>query len=254
MEDDRQVKPLTNAEVRQRAKRLRKFYGVEHERRVDLLACLKSGRIWTVRGELPLVFVARPDDEMNEADARTTSTKDGVLIEMKRSVSERLNFGEERARNTAAHELGHAVLHVGTEMPRLARGNITPRWIQPYESAEHQVKVFAAAFLINDEVAETLHSADDIAIEFGISRESATIYFEQLLERRERDQTAKKIRAIADELAEAVAPSAAKTHFLSQPCYNCGEQTLFPVDTKFMCQSCNHIYDRLQDGDPGFEG
>ena len=121
-------------------------------------------------------------------------------------------------------------------------------------SAEHQVKVFAAAFLINDEVAETLHSADELAIEFGISLESATIYFEQLIERREHDQRARKIRAIADELAESVTPSTPQLHFLSQPCYNCGQPTVFPVASKFMCQTCDKVYDRLQDGDPGFEG
>jgi hypothetical protein len=253
MEDDRQVKPLTNADVRQHAKRLRKFFGVEHERRIDLIVCLRSSSIWTVRGELPLAFHVRPDAEMNGADAKTTTGKNGVLIEMRQSVFEHLQVGDGRARHTAAHELGHAVLHDGTEMPRLARGNVTPAWIPAYESAEHQVKVFASAFLINDEVAQTLQSASDIALEFGISLQSAEIYYEALIERREREQTAKKIRAIADELAEAVAPSATKTHFLSQPCYNCGESTLFPVGNKIMCQSCNQIYAQLQDGDPGFE-
>jgi hypothetical protein len=253
MEDDRHVKPLSNADVRQHAKRLRKFFGLDHERRIDLIACLKSNRIWTVRGELPLAFHVRPDAEMQEADAKTTAGKNGILIEMRQSVFQRLEVGEGRARHTAAHELGHAVLHDGAEMPRLARGNVTPTWIAAYKSSEHQVKVFAPAFLINDEIAETLQSASDIAIEFGISLESASIYYGELLERRERDQTAKKIRAIADELAEAVAPSAPKIHFLSQPCYNCGESTLFPVGNKIMCQSCNQIYDQLQDGDPGFE-
>ena len=254
MEDDRRVKPLSNVEVRQHAKRLRRFFGVERERRIDLIACLRSSRIWTVRGELPLAFHIRPDADMQEADAKTTADKNGILIEMRQSVFQRLEVGEGRARHTAAHELGHAVLHNGAEMPRLARGNVTPIWIAAYKSSEHQVKVFAPAFLINDEIAETLQSASDIAIEFGISLESASIYYGEMLERRERDQTARKIRAIADELVESVAPSASQPHFLSQPCYNCGQPTVFPVGSKFMCKTCDKIYDQLQDGDPGFEG
>jgi hypothetical protein len=253
MDDDRRVKPLSNAEVRQHAKRLRKFFGLEQERRIDLIACLKSSRIWTVRGELPLAFHVRPDAELKVADAKTTTGKNGVLIEMRQSVFERLKVGEGRTRNTAAHELGHGVLHDGAEMPRLARGNVTPSWIPPYESSEHQVKVFAPAFLINDQVAETLQGASEVAIEFGISLESADIYYEKLLEQREREQTAKKIRSFADEFAQAAAaPSTPKLHYLSEPCHNCGNPTVFPVGNKFMCQTCNATSERLQDGDPGF--
>jgi hypothetical protein len=84
-------------------------------------------------------------------------------------------------------------------MPRRALVNVTPKWLQPFESAEHQVKVFAPAFLTNDVIAETLSSAEEISIEFGISLESAKIYFEELTSLRDRELAAENLRRIADE-------------------------------------------------------
>jgi len=39
-----------------------------------------------------------------------------------------------------------------------------------------------------------------------------------------------------------------------EPIYNCGQPIVLPVADKFMCQSCDQNYDRLQDGHPGYEG
>jgi hypothetical protein len=152
-----------------------------------------------------------------------------------------------------AHELGHAVMHNGVEMPRRALGNITAKWLKskPFESAEHQVRVFAPAFLINDLIAETLRSADDISIEFGISSESAKIYFEELTALRDHDLAAEKIRRIAEQFRESVKPVTSKLHFINDACTVCGSQTVFPVGSKFMCQSCNNVSNRFQDGDRG---
>ena len=251
MEADRRVSPLTNAEVRLHAKKLRDFFGLKDATRVDVIDCLQRPRIWTVRGERPLNFQIRPDDEMAGADGRTTSRKSGVLIELKQSIFEKANMGEGRSRNTIAHEFGHAVLHEGIEMPRLAVKTVTPAWIPSYESAEHQVKVFAPAFLINDDIAATLPNSTEISVEFGISFESADIYYNELLERRERAQTARRIRAFAAEFGEKLDQSRPKIRYLEEPCSSCGSSTVFPVGTKFMCQSCNALSDRFQDGDPG---
>jgi Zn-dependent peptidase ImmA (M78 family) len=46
-----------------------------------------------------------------------------------------------------------------------------------YESAEHQAKVFAAAFLIHEEDAGAMHSAEEISVEFGVSKQAADIFF-----------------------------------------------------------------------------
>lgn len=218
-----------------------------------MLACLASKSIWTVNGKQRLNFQVRPDVEMGTADGMTSHGKDVVTIAIKQSVRDAAFMGDGRARNTLAHELGHAVMHNGIEMPRRALGNITPKWLKskPFESAEHQVRVFAPAFLINDLIAETLRTADDISIEFGISSESANIYFEELTALRGRDVVAEKIRSIAEEFRESVKPVASKLHFINDACTVCGRQTVFPVGAKFMCQTCDNVTDRFQDGDRG---
>jgi Zn-dependent peptidase ImmA (M78 family) len=250
MTDDYRVKGRSNLEIRQLAKKTREFFGIAGEHRVDVLACLASKSIWTVSGKRRLNFQVRPDVEMGTADGMTSHDKDVVTIAVKQSVHDNALVGDGRARNTLAHELGHAVIHNGVEMPRRALGNITPKWLKPFESAEHQVRVFAPAFLINDLIAETLSSADEISIEFGISYESAKIYFEELTALRDRGKAAEKIRRIADEFREWVTPVASKPRFINEICTVCGNRTLFPVGCKFMCQTCDTVCDRFQDGDP----
>ena len=250
MTDDYRVKGRSNLEIRQLAKKTREFFGIEGDRRVDVLACLATKSIWTVKGKKQLNSQIRPDAELGTADGITSHGKDFVTIAVKRSVRDAAFMGDGRARNTLAHELDHAVIHNGVEMPRRALGNITPKWLNPFESAEHQVRVFAPAFLINDLIAETLSSADEISIEFGISDESAKIYFDDLTALRNRELAAEKIRRIAEEFRESVTPVISKLHFINDACTVCGHQTVFPVGSKFMCQTCDTVFDRFQDGDP----
>jgi hypothetical protein len=250
MTDDYRVKGRSNLDIRQLAKKTREFFGVAEERRVDVLACLASKSILTVNGKKRLNFQIRPDAEMGTSDGVTSHRKDFVTIAVKQSVRDAAFMGDGRARNTLAHELGHAVMHDRVEMPRRALGNVTPKWLQPFESAEHQVKVFSPAFLINDSIAETLSSVEEISIEFGISYESARIYFEELNALRNRGKTAAKMRQIADEFRSTVAPVTRGPHFING-CYTvCGNRTVFPVGCKFMCQTCDTVSDLFQDGDP----
>ncbi|MGP0058652.1 MAG: ImmA/IrrE family metallo-endopeptidase [Beijerinckiaceae bacterium] len=251
MADDYKVKGRSDLEIRQLAKRTREFCGVAKDRRVDMIACLEREKIWTVKGIKRLHFEVRPDTEMGTADGMTSHSEGIVTIAVKQSVRDAAYMGDGRARNTLAHELGHLVMHDGAEMPRLATGNITPKWLKPFESAEHHVKVFAPAFLINDAIAETLSGAEEISIEFGISYESAKIYFKELTAFRGRERTAEKMRRLAEEFRESIAPRSRKLHFLNEACPVCGNRTLFPVDAKFMCQHCDTVFDRFQDGDPG---
>lgn len=251
MTDDYLVKGRSDSEIRNLAKRAREFFGVVKDRRIDVLACLERKSIWTVNGIKRLIFQVRTDAEMGTADGITCHERDVVTIAIKKSVRDAAYLGDGRARNTVAHELGHAVIHNSSAMPRLAIGNVTPNWIRPFESAEHQVKIFAPAFLINDAIAETLSGAEEISIEFGISYESARIFFEELKALRDREITAEKIRRLAEEFREMTAPRSPKLHFLNDPCPVCGTRTLFPVDAKFMCQHCDTVFDRFQDGDPG---
>src|SRR5262249_35669994 len=154
--------------------------GVAAERRVDVIACAKRRSIWTAHGERELRFELRSDEEMGPDDGITIYQDALIVMAVKRSTHHAAYMGDGRARNTFGHEFGHCVMHNGAPKSRRTLGNAKFKFIPPFKSAEHQAKVFAPAFLINDDVAERLGSAEEISVEFGVSLESATIYYRQL--------------------------------------------------------------------------
>jgi IrrE N-terminal-like domain len=184
-------------------------------------------------------------------DGLTIYDEKPIVIAFKRSVYHAAYMGDGHARNTFAHEFGHAVMHDGAPKSRRALGNKKYKFIRPFESAEHQAKVFAPAFLINDEIAERLSSAEEISVEFGISLESATIYLGKLTARRTRGKGAENVQRMADEVRAILSPVAKTTGvtFLAEPCSVCRSPTVFPIGHKFMCQTCDTVFDRFQDGD-----
>lgn len=253
-DDDFRVTPRSNAEIRELAQKLRQYFGVAKERYIDVLVCAKRPSIWTINGERALKLEVRPDAEMPYADGTTIEHEGTITIRVRQSVHYGAYMGVGRSRNTFAHEFGHAALgHAtyvrGVELARRPQNNVTPKWISPFESAEHQTKVFAPAFLINDALAETAPSAEEIAIQFGISLESAEIYFEQLIERRDRQQSAIRVGKMAEEVREALMPQAPKFNYLQEPCPACGRRMLIPMGVKFLCHGCGDVSDRFQDGD-----
>jgi IrrE N-terminal-like domain len=254
MTDDYRVISRSDQEVRRLAKKLRAYFGIADCSRVDVVACVKQPNIWTVRGVQRLNFQARPDSEMGGDHGSTTYGKGIVNIAIKQSVFDAAVVGDGRCRNTFAHELGHGAMHDGPPLFRRAMGNVSPAYLKPYESAEHQAKVFAPAFLINDSVAATLASAEEISIEFGISLESALIYWEALINDRERAKNAARIRGLAAQLAADFRASdplnTSKMRYLQEFCTVCREQKVFPIGVKFMCDGCGTVFDRFQDGDP----
>jgi Zn-dependent peptidase ImmA (M78 family) len=186
---------------------------------------------------------------MGEHDGQTGFGKGVITIDIKQSVHDDALLGVGRSRNTCAHELGHGVMHDGAIMARRAISNITPKWIRPFESAEHQAKVFAPAFLINDTVAETLQTPEEVSIEFGISLESAKIHYQQILESRDRKASEERVSRMAQDFrARTMAPPNA-VRYLQELCTACGRQTLLPLGIKFMCVTCDTVFDRFQDGD-----
>lgn len=250
MTDDFIVKRRSDREVRQIAQKARTYLGVVNRGRVDIAACLRKKALWTVNGIKRLVVKVLSDAEMGSADGMTTHEKDEVIIYLKKSVYDAAILGEGRARNTVMHEFGHAVVHDRTSMPRISTGNVRYDWIRPYESAEHQAKIFAAAFLIDDEIASSLYSAEDISIQFWVSLQCAEIYFKERTEREQRSRSAENIRKIAESvIAEVKHVDTHSVKFLNSPCPQCGKRTLFPVGPKFMCHSCDAVSDAFQDGD-----
>jgi IrrE N-terminal-like domain len=250
MSTNYRVKTRSDSEVRSLAKRLLQFFNADRRYPVNVLRHLRHGKIWTVFGLKKLVFRVLPDSELGEDDARTIFSPGLVTIEAKESVVRGAEWGVGRDRQTLAHEFGHAVMHEGPPMARGtgAVGNTTPGYIKPFESAEHQAKVFAAAYLIIDEFAEGLETAEEISTHFGISLQSASIYFDQREEDRHRGESAERVKRLAEEFRNSVSSPPTAPDYLDLNCPSCGEQKLKRIGIKYLCDACEFVGD-LPDGD-----
>jgi hypothetical protein len=256
MSDDYKVDGLSNAQIRNFGKRARKHLSLADAEFIEVLDLESVPEIWTVLGPKAFRLEVVSDADLPDDSGRTTHREAHIVVQIPRRTRHDALLGHGYARFTIAHELGHGTLHLrklleGASMPRRHFGNVKPTWIPKFQSAEHQAMVFAAAFLINDEIALRLGSPEDIAVKFGVSLEAAKIYFEQMLEEIERPAAAERVGRMAAEFRAAVAekPSAKPTPFLNDPCSSCGQPKLFPIGHKFMCQACNTISDGFQDGD-----
>lgn len=247
MWDNYPVKKRSNSEVREIAKQARESFAIKSDdQRIDLIATLRQSTIATCYGTKHLTF-SQYESADGLDEGKTEFFPNHVNISLNSRVYERLRYGDGRARNTASHEIGHAIMHEGPTLFRKANA-LQNRWVEPFRSAEHQTKVFAPAFLIDDIVALKLTSAQEISIIFGVSFESADIYLRELQRPDERRAVAKKLIQLGRELHTSNQP-AHVLKFLAEPCTRCGQSKLFPVGSKYMCQECDQVFDRFQDGD-----
>jgi len=252
MSIDKRVPARSDAEVRRIAERTKAEFGISRRRPVNILRCLESGSVLTLYGRKKLVFIVVDDSELGTADAKTDFSKGVVTITCQRSVRDRATMGVGRDRMTLAHELAHAVLHHSVPLFRLvgAAGATDLAQDGAHTSAEHQAKVFAAAFLIHDEDAAEMASAQEISEQFGISLQAAEICFDRLARRAERQRSSERVRRSADETIALLngKPAIQKT-YLSDPCVSCHAIALISLGTKVLCDNCGFVGDRFQDGD-----
>jgi Zn-dependent peptidase ImmA (M78 family) len=265
-DDDKRVRGRSDEEIRAIAERTKLEYGVLRPRPmnseygvvrrcrpVNIVKCLESGSVPTVYGRKQLAFVVKDDLELGDADGKTEFNKDVVTISVKRSVNEEARVGVGRARMTLAHELGHAVMHHGTALFRMidAAGSTDLAKECPYESAEHQAKVFAAAFLIHDEDAAEMRDAEEISIEFGVSIEAAKICVKRLKKKVERAQSAERVNKLAEQTKAVLLGKRdiQKPEYLPDSCIICSNETLILISgNKVLCDTCKFVGDRFHGG------
>lgn len=253
-DDDRRVARRSNLECRDIAARTKKFY--ENLRRwpVDIRKILKSGKIPTLYGVRPLTYVVVDDHILGDKDGTTELVNGTVTIAVKRSVDQKASWGDGRARMTLAHELGHGVMHAteGTVDNRITGigGTTELSKTRASESAEHQAKVFASAFLIDFERALELESPEEISMEFVVSSEAAEICFERIQTQIERNAAASRVKKLNDEFQRSMRHQPKRPIYLELPCVACKETTLVPLGIKVLCDSCGYVGDHPQSGDP----
>ena len=249
MSDDYIATGRSDAEIRSLARILREFFGISPGSLVDVIACLRRGQVKTTRGIKRLIFQEVPDAELGCNEGLTSYNGDVIIVAIKESVLQRAKYGDGRARMTLAHELAHAVMHNGAPKARKPMGNRTLSYIRPFEFAEHQAKIFAAAFLIDEDLASRLQSHEEIALQFGVSLEAAAICYKKIEEKRNRAKTARAIMKMTEEYHAST--KASRTRVYSQArCTSCGNATLLQIGAKFKCDTCGRASDQFQDGDP----
>jgi hypothetical protein len=250
MSDDRRVNKRYDWQVRDTASRAKDFYKVSNRRPVNIVACLQSGWILTDQGRKKLSYRVLDDQELGEVDGKTEFSDDGVIISVKRSVHEKALFGDGRSRMTLAHELAHGVMHYGATKFRVGGASGTTNYSKTnaLESAEHQAKVFASAFLIHDQQALELGTVEEISAEFGVSLQAATITYERLLRETDRSKAAERVAHMNSELQQRISDPIANPKYLDEPCIGCGKATVMIVGVKLLCM-CGRLTDWPQDGD-----
>jgi Zn-dependent peptidase ImmA (M78 family) len=201
MSNDFQAGPLSDAEIEATAESLRERLGIPANEVPDIVAILSRNEIPTRYGTktLSLSIVADGALEGDEARTLVLSGSGKVEIEVETSIWEKAKNGPGRSLMTLAHELGHAVLH---EKPvPLARAKLEtkrPNFVHTYESAEHQAKYFASAFLMARQMVLRFSSAEALARACRVSLQAATIRMQQCAPRERREIPNATRQIIAD--------------------------------------------------------
>jgi Zn-dependent peptidase ImmA (M78 family) len=127
--------------------------------------------------KLGVEVVVQPDTEMGRKEAYATSAPPRIFL--RQSVFDACERDDPRARMTILHELSHIVLHPGAPKARMATARQAKLSIRPFNSAEHQAGVMAAAFLIPREIAQRASSVQQLQIACRVSAQAAGIRFSQ---------------------------------------------------------------------------
>lgn len=118
-------------------------------------------------------FHVVPNSSMGKAEAMTQIDK--PIIRFTNRTYQDLLAGVPRARFTAAHELGHLIMHCGAAVA-LARTEVRD-W---RDDPEWQANAFAAAFLMPRAVFRKMKSVDQAMEAFGVGVHAAVVRAEKL--------------------------------------------------------------------------
>lgn len=113
------------------------------------------------------IFCVAEEEEMGEDHGLTIPSQH--LIKLRSDVYERACSGHGRDRSTAAHELGHYILHENVGLPRRMRESELPS----YRSSEWQANCFAGELLVCARFVSAADTAFSVARRFGVSMDSA---------------------------------------------------------------------------------
>ncbi|MGH6681602.1 MAG: ImmA/IrrE family metallo-endopeptidase [Bradyrhizobium sp.] len=250
--DDRRVTRRSNDECRRIAQDTKTYFGIGRTWPVYIGRVLRSGKVLTVRGQKPLIYKVVDNNVLGIKDAKTEIVDGSIVVTAKQAIDSLAAWGDGRSRMTLAHELGHVVMHAedGSVDHRAAGavGTTTLSKTNALESAEHQAKVFASAFLIDDTRAAELESPMDIATEFLVSISAAEICYERIQLERERAASVARVIEANKKFQALMGDTEQKKNYLPAHCTSCRFQTLVPLGIKVVCETCGYVGDHPEDG------
>lgn len=141
-------------------------------------ACQAPDMIALLENELPrllndFTLLVKDDEVMDSAEGYTEFEPAPCIV---LSNSSYMSAGNHKGRGrwTAAHELGHLVLHKSAVPFERATGTYTKmKQLPVYESAEWQANAFAAGFLMPEYLVRDFADPSEIADFFSVSRQAA---------------------------------------------------------------------------------
>jgi hypothetical protein len=165
----RAVEPMNENQIERDVSLFKQILGVEGAARVSLIRLLEMLDEW-IDG---YVFTVLPDDKMPGLDGYTGL--DHYEICLSETTYCALREGDSAARHTAAHEIGHLMLH--SKMPTAyARRSSYQRHVDPEWQADH----YADVFLMPAEGVKECQSAEEVAERFSVPLARAEIRFEEV--------------------------------------------------------------------------
>ncbi|MEM1132649.1 MAG: ImmA/IrrE family metallo-endopeptidase [Pseudomonadota bacterium] len=157
------VESRTRAQIEHSAGLFRKLLGLNGHDRIEMLPVLEIALPEIYESDVLLI---EDDKDLPGVEGITSLTE--PIIQLPNSVYRQLMRGDRRARFTAAHELGHLLLHckqpVHFARHKRADWKTDPEW---------QANTFAAALLMPEKGVRRCKSIEEITKKFGVSYEAA---------------------------------------------------------------------------------
>ncbi len=160
------VSPVSWAHLHNLTTQLRKSFGLENERKFPIIELIED----VLCGQMEMLdFQVWSKDEMKSAEGYTCPN--GTFLALREDVYLAALNGDGRARFTAAHELGHFVLHSNRPLARIDDRSS----VKPYMRAEPQADRFAAELLMARDHMLTTDDIGTVIERHGVSAQAAKI-------------------------------------------------------------------------------
>ncbi|QRM35523.1 ImmA/IrrE family metallo-endopeptidase [Microvirga sp. VF16] len=163
------LRHVTDEEIEQRVKVLRRELGLQNQSRPDLRNVIEK---LTARFR-HFSYQQIPDAEMPDAEAQWEARK-GVL-RIRESVVGAMQRGEPRARMMIANEIGHFAMRHSGVRNRSTTQPTAGRSLLEAKKEESEARRFAAMFLAPNDLLRSTDTVEDIVDRFGLSFEAAMI-------------------------------------------------------------------------------